>query len=186
MQKLHSTIKNKIRCSLKHVSIICLIFSLFLLSCCVSANKRQEMQHEDEETEQPTDIGNPVAPISVDEMKVNAVYREMLEKIKTKDESFSSLDVPWLKTLEDDGKYFYSVGVSEWCLSRKDAKRFAQNDAKENLRDAVSGILGTEIKKTPGWELIETRFYEITKEGEKYYTAAVLIGADRNLVVKSE
>ncbi len=135
---------------------------------------------------------------SIDEQsvsgRINIIYKDMIQDMK-KETSYaasytvkntSSLSFPWMDSLIDDGKYFYAIGWSKLCGGKDSASNFAETNAAQNLKKAAIKVSGDENVDVRLWEVFETCYKKVTTDkGRTYYTATVLIGIDRNLVVKN-
>ena len=168
-----------------------------MLSCCKTTEKKTEIAPDvgDNVVTEiiPTDSVR-VGPKNNVQDRINAIYRDMIrdtKQITSYDASYKVRDVSskphtFLDFLSDDGKYFYSIGNSKLCSGRKDASHFAVEDAVQNLKKAAVKISADENIDVRGYKVFERCFKEvITDKGRTYYTATVLIGIDRNLVVKN-
>lgn len=137
---------------------------------------------------------------SIDEQsvsgRINIIYKDMIQNMKKIEatysaaytvENMSSGSFPWMESLIDDEKYFYAIGASEICKGRAAAKKFAELDAEAKLKSAAIQISGDKNIDVHAWRLLKVCYKKIIngKDGRTYYSASVLIGVNRNLVVKN-
>ncbi len=196
----------------KKIISVCLVgMSALVLSCCKSTDKNVEENLNTEENvvrevlnknsvsdnaKIPLEQVEPVIGESMQTVPdcINAIYRNMIQDMKMdtaypetyKVQNASSLSFPWLESLNDDGKMFYAVGASGLCNGRSTAKKFAESRAYKNLKAAAIQISGNKKIDVFAYKIIEACYKKVeTDEGNVYYTASVLIGIDRNLVVKN-
>ena len=196
----------------KIISVGLVGMSALVLSCCKTTDKKS-VKNIDTEENSVREISNtnfannnvniPPEKIESFSMKdehtvperINAVYKDMIQDVKMLETTYSasytlqktsSLPFTWMESLIDDGKYFYAIGTSKISNGRSTAKKFAELNAEENLRKAASKFTGDNNIDVRGWELFEVCYKKgETKKGSTCYTATVLIGIDRNLIVKN-
>lgn len=178
----------------KFISCLSFTICILVLSCCKTTDKKVESVSVTE--------GNVVKEIAnknsdgTDDTsnRINAIYRTMIQNMKKETtyaasytvQKLSSEPFLWMDSLTDDGKYFYAVGNSALSTGRGSAKNLAQKNAGINLKKAAIQFSGDENIDVRAWELFEVCYKKImTDEGRTFYTATVLIGIDRNLVVKN-
>ena len=177
--------------------VLCLLLGcicVFVFSCCKTSDKKVESVSISEENV-VKEIVNKNNNVTDDTSnRINAIYRTMIQNMKQETtyaasytvQELSSEPFLWMDSLTDDGKYFYAVGSSALSTGRGSAKNVAQKNAELNLKRAAIQFSGDENIDVHAWELFEVCYKRITTdEGRTFYTANVLIGIDRNLVVKN-
>ncbi len=185
-----------------------------ILSCCKTTEKKPD-ENKNVEENVVTEISNSNSPKRIDSNvinsiepvpslknqspteRINVVYKDMIQDIKEIEGTYSAAytvqdlssgSTLWLESLSDmdNEKYFYATGVSEVCKGRSTAKRYAEVNAEKKLKDAAIKISGKNDIDVRSWELLKVHYKKlIDKDGHVFYTARVLIGIDRNLVVKN-
>ncbi len=195
----------------KFISVYLFIMCGLVLSCCKSTYKKVEDNLKTEENvvreisnKNFMNNDNRISIETIDSIvdgntvsgRINVVYKDMIQNMKKIEatysaaytvENMSSGSFPWMESLIDDEKYFYAIGASEICKGRAAAKKFAELDAEAKLKSAAIQISGDKNIDVHAWRLLKVCYKKIInrKDGRTYYSASVLIGVNRNLVVKN-
>lgn len=168
--------KNYLNKKARFASAVFLCLAVVLCFSCCASIKKKSAGNSASDTEplpgEPAQAAIKEESTSAPEKSLQAFYDGMLKEVRANfdfsETAVVANPVPgWLRTLADDGAYFYVIGVSPKNTSEQRSRDRALLNAQEKLKDAGMSTRYTHIS-TYTQKLQD-------EQDKKYYISAVLV-----------